>query len=95
MKTLCAALAACVLALGPAHAASTNLAKVTCKVVLDGTDEKGYAMLAAWLYAYYSEADAPVFDFDKIVERGRRLATFCRDNPNSNFIAAAEKVYKK
>jgi hypothetical protein len=53
-------------------------------------------MIWSWLYGYYADQDAdPTIDFDQLTKMGTRLADYCKANPNTGLIDAAEPIYEK
>ncbi len=85
-----AALLACVPA---AQAQVVDLSKTTCKDFLEiGKD--GITIIWAWMYGYYADQDAdPTIDIGKLTSQGQKLAEFCKANPTSGLIDAAEPIY--
>ena len=77
-----------------AHAQKIDLSRTSCKEMLESGKE-GLIIIWSWLYGYYSDQDAdPVIDFDKLTSQGQRLAAYCKDNPNTDVITAAERIYE-
>ncbi len=88
---LSAALFACAPA---AQARVVDLSKTTCKEFLESGNE-GITMIWAWLYGYYTDQDAdPVIDFGKLASQGQKLTEFCKANPTSGLIDAAQPIYE-
>src|SRR5437016_11625316 len=89
---VCAALFA---AAPAAQAQVVDMSKLTCKEFLEiGKD--AMVMTWAWLYGYYADQDAdPVIDFDELVKQGQKLAEYCKANPTTDIIKAAEPIYEK
>lgn len=78
----------------PAHAQKLDLSKTTCKELLE-SGKDGLIIIWSWLYGYYADQDAdPVIDFDALTSKGQRLAGYCKDNPNTDVITAAERIYE-
>jgi acid stress chaperone HdeB len=92
MLAVAAALFACAPA---AQAQVLDLSKTSCKDLLDSGKE-GLMIIWSWLYGYYSDQDAdPVVDFAKLTEQGQKLVEYCRRNPTTDIITAAEPIYDK
>jgi acid stress chaperone HdeB len=88
---LSAALFACAPA---AQAQVVDLSKTTCKEFLE-SGKDGITIIWSWLYGYYSDQDAdPVIDFAKLTSMGQKLADFCKANPTSGLIDAAQPIYE-
>jgi acid stress chaperone HdeB len=89
---LTAALFACVPA---AQAQVVDLSKTSCKEFLE-SGKDGIMIVWSWLYGYYSDQDAdPIIDFAKLTQQGQKLADYCKANPTSDIIKAAEPIYSK
>ena len=96
MKTVHAlAIAAALLVCAPsANAQRIDLSKTSCKELIESAKD-GLVIVWAWLYGYYSDQDAdPVIDFDKLTKQGQRLVEYCKDNPRTDVITAAEPIYE-
>lgn len=91
-----AAIAAALFVAAPgAHAQVLDLSKTSCKDFLEGGKD-GVIIIWSWLYGYYSDEDAdPVVDFAKLTAQGQKLAEFCKANPGTDIITAAEPIYGK
>jgi hypothetical protein len=75
-----------------AHAQKADLTKTTCKQFASFSKD-GQWMLTSWLSGYDTdEEDPPLVDIDKLRGQAERLLSFCMQNPNTNFLAAAEDV---
>jgi hypothetical protein len=88
-------LSAALIACAPvAQAQVVDLSKTTCKEFMDlGKD--GMPIIWAWLYGYYADQDAdPIIDFAKLTSLGQKLAEFCKANPTSGLIDAAQPIYE-
>jgi acid stress chaperone HdeB len=90
------AFAAALFAFAPAtQAQKVDLSKTSCKEFLESGKE-GIMIVWSWLYGYYSDQDAdPVIDFDELVKQGQKLAEYCKANPTTDIIKAAEPIYEK
>jgi len=84
------------LACGPvAHAQVLDLSKTSCKELID-SGKDGLIIVWSWLYGYYSDQDAdPIVDFGKLTSQGQKLVEYCRKNPRTDIITAAEPIYEK
>jgi acid stress chaperone HdeB len=89
------ALAAALVACAPAvQAQVVDVSKLSCKEFLE-TGKDGITIIWSWLYGYYADQDAdPIIDFGKLVSQGQKLADFCKANPTTGLIAAAEPIYE-
>jgi hypothetical protein len=83
-------------ACGPvAHAQVLDLSKTSCKELID-SGKDGLIIIWSWLYGYYSDQDAdPIVDFGKLTSQGQKLVEYCRRNPSTDIITAAEPIYEK
>jgi len=95
MKTFGTALLAALLLAAPARAQVVDLSTITCKDFLaSGKDNIGFIMM--WLDGYYTEDDGPaVVNFDKMKEKGAKLAEYCTKNPTVGLATAAEQFMGK
>jgi acid stress chaperone HdeB len=90
------ALAAIVVSLAfaapPAMAASIPLADLSCKQFTDYNKDNTMIILN-WLDGFYSDKDAaPVIDFDRMGQNGKKLEDYCKANPDTPISKAAEKL---
>jgi acid stress chaperone HdeB len=77
-----------------AQAQVVDLSKTTCKEFLE-SGKDGITIIWAWLYGYYADQDAdPTIDFGKLTSQGQKLAEFCKANPKSGLIDAAQPIYE-
>ena len=98
MKTISAVLVAIALvaaplvASAPAAAQKLDLSTVTCKQFLD-SGERTVSMVLMWLTGFFTDEDEPpVVDFDKLKTDAGKLGDYCRKNPTTNLMTAAEEV---
>jgi len=97
VKTISAILVAAslVVSLGaaaPASAQKLDLTKVTCKQFLD-SGERTMSMILMWLTGFFTDEDeTPVVDFDKLKTDAGKLTDYCRKNPTTNLMTAAEEI---
>jgi len=77
-----------------AHAQRVDLSKTSCKELIE-SGKDGLVIIWSWLYGYYSDQDAaPIVDFDRLTKQGQRLVEYCRKNPSTDIITAAEPIYE-
>ena len=77
-----------------AQAQVVDLSKITCKEFLESGKE-GIMIIWSWLYGYYADQDAdPVIDFAKLTSQGQKLAEFCKANPTTGLVDAAQPIYE-
>ena len=89
---IAAALAALLAAAAPASAQKLDLSTVKCKDFLQsGTENIAFVMM--WLHGYYTDQEAPpIVDFDKMKADLTKVADYCRQNPETGLITAAEEL---
>jgi len=88
-------LAIALVAAAPAQAQKVDLSKTSCKDFIE-SGQNAILMIWSWLYGYYADQDAdPVIDFDDLTKMGTRLADYCKANPSTGLIDAAEPIYEK
>jgi acid stress chaperone HdeB len=76
----------------PAAAQKFDLSTVTCKQFLD-SGERVMSMVLMWLTGFFTdEDDPPVVDFDKLKADAGKLTDYCRKNPTTNLMTAAEEI---
>ena len=76
----------------PAAAQKLDLSTVTCKQFLD-SGERTMSMVLMWLTGFFTDEDEPpVVDFDKLKKDGEKLSDYCRKNPTTNLMTAAEEI---
>jgi acid stress chaperone HdeB len=76
----------------PAAAQKFDLSTVTCKQFLD-SGERVMSMVLMWLTGFFTdEDDPPIVDFDKLKTDAGKLTDYCRKNPTTNLMTAAEEV---
>ena len=84
--------AASLVTITPAAAQKLDLSTVTCKQFLD-SGERTMSMVLMWLTGFFTdEDDPPVVDFDKLKTDASKLGDYCRKNPTTNLMTAAEEV---
>ena len=97
MKSISAILVAAslVVSLGaaaPASAQKLDLTKVTCKQFLD-SGERTMSMILMWLTGFFTdEDDTPIVDFDKLKTDASKIGDYCRKNPTTPLMTAAEEI---
>ena len=76
----------------PAAAQKLDLSTVTCKQFLD-SGERTMSMVLMWLTGFLTDEDEPpIVDFDKLKIDAGKLGDYCRKNPTTNLMTAAEEV---
>ena len=92
-RSLAPVAAALFLASSPAMAAATlPLADLSCKQFTD-YNKDNMMIILNWLDGFYSDKDAaPVIDFDRMGQNGKKLKDYCKANPDAPVSKAAEKV---
>jgi len=76
----------------PASAQKLDLTKVTCKQFLD-SGERTMNMILMWLTGFFTdEDDTPIVDFDKLKTDANKISDYCRKNPNTALMTAAEEI---
>ena len=76
----------------PASAQKLDLTKVTCKQFLD-SGERTMSMILMWLTGFFTdEDDTPIVDFDKLKTDANKISDYCRKNPNTALMTAAEEI---
>ena len=96
MKSLriLAVAAALTVAAPAAQAQVIDLSKTSCKELIE-SGKDGLVIIWSWLYGYYTDQDAePVVDFGKLTSQGQKLVEYCRKNPKTDIITAAEPIYE-
>ena len=93
MKTISAIVIAMSLTVAaPASAQRLDLSKVTCKEFLD-SGERTMSMILMWLTGFFTDEDeTPVVDFDKLKSDAGKIGDFCRKNPTTSLMKAAEDI---
>jgi acid stress chaperone HdeB len=85
-------MAASLVASAPATAQKLDLSTVTCKQFLD-SGERTMSMVLMWITGFLTDEDEPpVVDLDKLKVDAGKLADYCRKNPTTNLMTAAEEV---
>jgi acid stress chaperone HdeB len=76
----------------PAAAQKLDLSTVSCKQFLD-SGERTMSMVLMWLSGFFTdEDDPPIVDFDKLKVDAGKLGDYCRKNPTTNLMTAAEEI---
>jgi acid stress chaperone HdeB len=89
---IAAAVASLAFATSPAMAAAIPLADLSCKQFTDYNKDNTMIILN-WLDGFYADKDAaPVIDFDRMGQNGKKLEEYCKVNPDAPMSKAAEKV---
>jgi acid stress chaperone HdeB len=84
--------AASLVTITPVAAQKLDLSTVTCKQFLD-SGERTMSMVLMWLTGFFTDEDEPpVVDFDKLKIDAGKLGDYCRKNPTTNLMNAAEEV---
>jgi len=84
--------AASLFASAPATAQKLDLSTLTCKQFLD-SGERTMSMVLMWITGFLTDEDEPpVVDFDKLKVDAGKLGDYCRKNPTTNLMTAAEEV---
>jgi len=84
--------AASLVSISPAAAQKLDLSTVTCKQFLD-SGERTMSMVMMWLAGFLTDEDEPpIVDFDKLKIDAGKLGDYCRKNPTTNLMTAAEEV---
>jgi acid stress chaperone HdeB len=93
VKTISAILVALSLvAAAPASAQRLDLSKVTCKEFLE-SGERTMGMILMWLTGFFTDEDeTPIVDFDKLKSDAGKMTDFCRKNPTTKLMTAAEDI---
>ena len=80
---------------GSALAEDIDLSTWTCKQFLAASkDDVG--VILAWLDGYYKEEDEPpVIDTEGLVVKAKSLGQYCAAHPDSQLIAATDKLFQK
>jgi acid stress chaperone HdeB len=93
VKTISAAFVAMSLVVAaPASAQKLDLTKVTCKQFLD-SGERTMSMILMWLTGFFTdEDDTPIVDFDKLKTDANKIGDYCRKNPTTALMTAAEEI---
>ena len=93
MKIVSAILvASSLVAAAPASAQRLDLSTVICKQFLD-SDERSITLIVMWLTGFFTDEDEPpIVDFDKLKSDTGKMGEYCRKNPTTKLMAAAEEV---
>ena len=98
MKTISAILVAIslvamsLIAAVPASAQKLDLSTVTCKQFFD-SGERTVSLVLMWLTGFFTDEDEPpIVDFDKLKTDAGKLGDYCRKNPTTKLMTAAEEI---
>jgi acid stress chaperone HdeB len=84
--------AASLVTMTPAAGQKLDLSTVTCKQFLD-SGERTMSMVLMWITGFFTDEDEPpVVDFDKLKTDAGKLTDYCKKNPTTNLMSAAEEV---
>jgi acid stress chaperone HdeB len=84
--------ASSLVAAAPASAQRLDLSTVTCKQFLD-SDERSITLIVMWLTGFFTDEDEPpIVDFDKLKSDTGKMGEYCRKNPATKLMTAAEEV---
>jgi len=76
----------------PAAAQKLDLSTLSCKQFLD-SGERTMSMVLMWITGFLTDEDEPqIIDFDKLKVDAGKLGDYCRKNPTTNLMTAAEEV---
>jgi acid stress chaperone HdeB len=79
-------------AAAPASAQKLDLSKMTCKQFVD-SGERTMGMIVMWLTGFFTdEDDTPIVDFDKLKTDASKMTDYCRKNPTTILMTAAEEI---
>lgn len=91
-KILCAAAVTLSLSSVSANAVVLDLYTMTCKQFLD-SDEATVTMMLTWLDGWYKgDSDEAKIDTAVFIENARKIGVYCRQNPETSIVNAADKV---
>jgi acid stress chaperone HdeB len=77
---------------GQAMAAERDMSKITCKEVADMPGAKPMAVVM-WVNGYiHGKLGNPMIDGDKAHENAEKVATYCREHPDSTVASAIETL---
>ncbi|HJX20045.1 MAG TPA: HdeA/HdeB family chaperone, partial [Steroidobacteraceae bacterium] len=82
------------LVMTPALAADKTipLATMTCKQFVDSPKDL-IGVILTWMMGYLQDADEPAeLDFSKMEDLGKKLGTYCGQNPTHGVMRALDKV---
>lgn len=90
--TIIAAALSCFLCARSASAQVINMSTLKCGEFLkSGADNIG--VLLMWLSGYFANDDEETtVDFKKMKDDGVKIATYCKEHPNSGLLDAAERA---
>jgi acid stress chaperone HdeB len=78
-----------------AFAEDIDLSTWTCKQFLAASKED-VGVILAWLDGYYKEEDEPpVIDTEALVVKAKNLGQYCAAHPDSQLIAATDKLFQR
>src|SRR5438874_1953330 len=76
------------------QAQKLDLFKTPCKQFVEGEKDK-IIIISSWLSGYFADPDEPVLDFEDLTKKGQALADYCKANPTTDLITAAEPIYER
>jgi acid stress chaperone HdeB len=94
MKRIGVVVTAIALAMVPALAADKTipLATMTCKQFVDSPKDT-IGVILTWMMGYLQDEDEPAeVDFSKVEDLGKKLGTYCGQNPTHGVMRALDKV---
>ena len=94
MKRIGVVVASIALAMAPALAADKTipLATMTCKQFVDSPEDT-IGVILTWMMGYLQDEDEPAeLDFSKMEDLGKKLGTYCGQNPTHGVMRALDKV---
>ncbi len=79
----------------PARAVVLDLYTMSCQQFVD-SDKDTITMMLTWLDGWYKgDSDEAKIDTDVFVENARKIGVYCRANPTTSIVNAAEEVLGK
>jgi len=94
MKRIGVVVTSIALAMAPALAADKTipLATMTCKQFVDSPKDT-IGVILTWMMGYLQDEDEPAeLDFSKMEDLGKKLGTYCGQNPTHGVMRALDKV---
>ena len=94
LRTLIA-VAAIVLPIVPANAVVLDLYTMNCQQFVD-SDKDTISMMLTWLDGWYKgDSDEAKIDTEVFIENARLIGAYCRANPTTSIVNAADAVLGK
>lgn len=79
----------------PANAIVLDLYTMNCQQFVD-SDKDTISMMLTWLDGWYKgDSDEAKIDTEMFVENARRIGAYCRANPTTSIVNAAEEILGK